>query len=173
VFEDEFGLSYTESISSTWAARGQTPPLKRIGKYRRELSTMAGLTITGKIYKKHLEGSVNSEKLIHGVEHFRRHLGKHLIIIWDRSRTHQSNRMKEYLAKHPEIQIEFLPAYAPEINPEEFCHGNVKRSIKNAVFTSRQDIRTKLDKHFALLRKRPKILLGCFQHAGLALNQLW
>jgi transposase len=147
--------------------------LTRIGKYRRELSTMAGLTITGKIYKKHFEGSINSEKLIQGLEHFRRHLSKPWIIIWDRSRTHRSNRMKEYLANHPEIQVEFLPAYAPEINPEEFCHGNVKRSIKNAIFTSKSDIRTKLDKHFSLLRKRPDVLLGCFQHAGLALNQLW
>jgi hypothetical protein len=35
--------------------------------------------------------------------------------------------MKEYLALHPEIHVEFLPAYAPEVNPEEFCPGNVKR----------------------------------------------
>jgi transposase len=141
VFEDEFGVSFTESISSTWAPRGQTPHLKRIGKYRREISTMAGLTITGKILKKHFEGSINSEKLIKGLEHFHYHIGRPFIIIWDRSGTHRSKLMNDYLAKHPEIHGEFLPAYAPEINPEEFCHGNVKRSIKNAVFTSKKDIR--------------------------------
>ena len=94
-------------------------------------------------------------------------------MIWDRSRTHRSKLMKKYLSEHPEIQIESLPAYAPEVNPEEFCHGNVKRSVKNAVFTSKQDIRKKLDRRFAALRKRHHILLGCFQHAGLSLNQLW
>jgi hypothetical protein len=81
--------------------------------------------------------------------------------------------MKKYLSEHPEIQIESLPAYAPEVNPEEFCHGSVKRSVKNAVFTSKQDIRKKLDRRFAALRKRHHILLGCFQYAGLNLNQLW
>lgn len=173
MFEDEFGISFTESTSSTWAPRGKTPHLKRIGKYRREISTMVGLTITGKIFKKHFEGSINSEKLVQGLEHFSYHIGRPFIVIWDRSRAHRSNLVKEYLTKHPQIQLEFLPAYAPEVNPEEFCHGNVKRSMKNAVFTSKQDICKNLNRHFSLLRKRPDILLACFQHAGLALNQLW
>ena len=81
--------------------------------------------------------------------------------------------MNAYLAKHPEIHVEFLPAYAPEVNPEEFCHGNVKRSLKNSIFLSKQEIRKKLDKRFTALRKRPDVLLGCFHHAGLGLNQLW
>lgn len=160
-------------MSTTWAPRGQTPHLKRIGKYRRQISTLAGLTITGKVYKKHFEGSINSEKMIQGLEHFRRCIGKPLILIWDRSRTHRSKLMKEYLAAHPEIHVEFLPAYAPEVNAEEFCHGHVKRSIKNAVFPSKQEIPKMLNKRFAALRKRPDVLLGCFHHAGLSLNQLW
>jgi hypothetical protein len=81
--------------------------------------------------------------------------------------------MKKYLSGYPEIQIESLPAYAPEVNPEEFCHGNVKRSVKNEAFPSKQDIRKKLDRRFSALRKRPPVLLGCFHHAGLSLNQLW
>jgi transposase len=147
--------------------------LKRIGKYRREISTLVGLTITGKIFKRQFEGSIDSPKLIQGLEHFRYHIGRPFIIIWDRSRTHRSNLLKDYLANHPDVLVEFLPAYAPELNPEEFCHGNVKRSMRNAVFTSKEDIRKKSDKHFSRLRKRPDVLLGCFQHAGLPLNQLW
>jgi hypothetical protein len=173
VFEDEFGISFTEPVGPTWAPCGETPHLKRIGKYRREISCMAGLTIRGKIFKKCFAGSVNSEKLIQGLEHFRRCIGGPFILIWDRSRSHRSKMTKAYLADHPEIHVESLPAYAPETNPEEFCHGNVKRSIKNAVFSSKQDIPQILQKKFAALRKRPALLLACFHHAGLALNQLW
>lgn len=134
---------------------------------------MAGLTISGKIYKRHFEGSINSEKMMQGLDHFRRQIQRPFIMIWDGSRTHRSKLMKQYLSEHLEIHIESLPAYAPEVNPEEFCHGNVKRSVKNAVFTSKQDIRKNLNRHFAALRKRPHVLLGCFHHAGLSLNQLW
>jgi len=173
VFEDEFGISFTEPVGTTWAPRGKTPHLKRIGKYRREISCMAGLTISGRIFTKCCEGSVSSEKLIQGLEHFRRCIGRPLILIWDRSRAHRSKRTKAYLADHSDIYVESLPAYAPETNPEEFCHGNIKRSIKNIVFSSKQDIPQLLHKKFAALRKRPALLLACFHHAGLALNQLW
>jgi transposase len=173
VFEDEFGLSYSEPVSFTWAPRGQTPQIKRIGKYRRETSTMVGLTISGKIYKRHFDGSANSEKLITGLDHFRRCIKRPFILIWDQSRTHQAKIVKAYLASNPEIHMEYLPAYAPELNPEEYCHGNVKRRLKNAIFRSKPEIRQSLDLGFARLRKRPDILLGCFQHAGLILKELW
>ena len=172
VFEDEFGLSFSEPVSFTWAPRGQTPQIKRIGKYRRETSTMVGLTISGKIYKRHFDGSVNSEKLIEGLKHFQRHIKKPLILIWDRSPIHRAKIVKAHLEKHPEIHMEFLPSYAPELNPEEYCHGNVKRRLKNAIFFSKAEIRKSLDTGFSHLRKRPDILLGCFQHAGLDLIQL-
>jgi transposase len=134
---------------------------------------MVGLTISGRIYKHHFDGSINAEKLLVGLEHLVRHIQGPLILIWDRSRAHRGHVVKAFLEKHPEIHLEYLPAYAPELNPEEYCHGNVKRRMKNAILHSKTEIRNTLDQGFSRLRKRPDILLGCFQHAGLKLNQLW
>jgi transposase len=134
---------------------------------------MAALTISGKIYKRHFDGSINSEKFLVGLEHFRRQINKPFIIIWDRSKVHRSKLVKAYLEMHPEIHREYLPPYAPELNPEEYCHGNVKRRMKNGIYHSKSDIRKSLDMGFSRLRKRPDILLGFFGHAGLGLTQLW
>jgi hypothetical protein len=43
MFEDEFGFSFCEPVATTWAPRGQTPVLKGVGKYQREVSTMVGV----------------------------------------------------------------------------------------------------------------------------------
>jgi transposase len=43
-----------------------------------------------------------------------------------------------YLAEHPAIHVEWLPPCAPDINPEEFCHGNVKTRMKNAMPLNRE-----------------------------------
>jgi len=134
---------------------------------------MVGLTNSGKIYKRHFDGSINAEKLLVGLEHLVRHIKGPLILIWDQSRTHKAKIVKAFLEKHPKIHVEYLPAYAPELNPEEYCHGNVKRHMKNAILHSKIEIRSSLNQGFARLRKRPDILLSCFQHAGLKLNQLW
>ena len=109
---------------------------------------MAGLTISGKLYKRHFDGSINAEKLLVGLEHLVRHINGPFILIWDRSRTHRAKIVKAFLEKHPEIHVEYLPAYAPELNPEEYCHGNVKRRMKNAILHSKSEIRSSLDFSF-------------------------
>jgi transposase len=101
-----------------------------VTKERRALSTAVALTLSGKIYKRHFEGSVNSQKLIEALDHLHRHIAGKIILIWDRARIHRSKMTKAYLENHPEILIEELPAYAPELNPEEYCHGNVKNDSK-------------------------------------------
>ena len=141
-------------------------------KERRALSTAVTLTLSGRIYKRHFEGSVNSQKLIETLEHLRRHISGKIILIWDRARIHRSQITKAYLQDHPEIIIEELPAYAPELNPEEYCHGNVKQSPKNARPTDKQEICSMLDRGFARLRQRPDLLLSFFHAAGLSVRQL-
>jgi transposase len=139
-----------------------------MGKYRRETSTAVGLTLSGKIYKRHFDGSVNAEKLRIALDHFCRHIQKPMIIIWDRSPTHRAKLIKAYFEKHSDLHMEYLPPYAPELNPEEYCHGNVKRRMQNGIYTSKVEIRKDLDASFSRLRKRQDILQACFHHAGLS-----
>ena len=136
------------------------------------MSTAVALTLSGKIYKRHFEGSINSNKLIEALDHLRRHIAGKIILIWDRARIHRSKITKAYLEKHPEILIEELPAYAPELNPEEYCHGNVKQALKNAQPTCKQDMCSLLDRGFARLRRRPDLLLSFFHAAGLSVRKL-
>ena len=93
-------------------------------------------------------------------------------MIWDRARIHRSKITKAYHEKHPEILIEELPAYAPELNPEEYCHGNVKQGLKNARPTFKTEMRSMLDRGFARLRRRPDLLLSFFHAAGLSVRKL-
>lgn len=136
------------------------------------MSTAVALTLSGKIYKRHFEGSINSQKLIQALDHLGRHTEGKIILIWDRARIHRSQITKAYLEQHPEILIEELPAYAPELNPEEYCHGNVKQGLKNARPRCKQDMCTLLDRGFARLRRRPDLLLSFFHAAGLSVRKL-
>jgi len=172
VFWDEFGFSFQESLATTWARIGKRPVFRRVSKKRRALSTAVALTLSGKIYKRHFEGSIKSENLIETLEHVQRKIPGKIILIWDRASIHLSKLTKAYLQDHPEILIEELPAYAPELNPEEYCHGNVKQHLKNARPASKEEIRSMLDRGFARLRRRPDLLLSFFHAAGLSVRQL-
>jgi transposase len=172
VFWDEFGFSFQEPLASTWARIGKRPIFRRVTTDRRALSTAVALTLSGKIYKRHFEGSVNSQKLIEALDHLRRHVSGKIILIWDRAQSHRSKIVKAYLHNDSEILIEELPAYAPELNPEEYCHGNVKQGLKNARPTCKQEMCSQLDRGFARLRQRPDLVLSFFHAAGLSVRKL-
>jgi transposase len=173
VFLDEFGYSFAESLVTTWAPRGETPVIRRVGKYRREISTLAAITISGKLYQKHCMGYIDKHKVIEGLQHLRRQIQGQCILIMDRAPAHIANEVKLFLARQPDILVEWLPSYAPDINPEEYCHGNIKAHLANGTPEHVDAIRRQLDLGFARLRRRPDLLLTFFHHAGLRLKQLW
>jgi len=78
-----------------------------------------------------------------GLAHLQRHIRGRFILIWDRSPT-QSQESQSVFATHPEIMVEGLPAYAPELNPEEYCHGNVKKRLKNLMPAQVLELRKKV-----------------------------
>ena len=172
VFIDETGFSFRAKTATTWAPRGHTPILRRVSK-RRELSTVIGLTLSGKIYKRHFEHASGGADILVALRHFQRYIAGPMIIIWDRLNAHRAVLVQEYIAAHPTIEVEWLPPYAPDLNPEEGCHGNVKQHLRNAAPTNTRDLRVQVDRGFARLRQRPDLILGFFRHAGLNVNQLW
>jgi transposase len=173
VLFDETGFSFLAPLGRTWAPRGHRPILRRVTKERRVLSTAIGLTVSGKIFKRHFERAMRGDEVIVALEHLRRHIPGNWILVWDRAPIHKRVKVAEYLEQHPGILVEWLPPYAPEINPEEYCHGNVKQHLKNAAPQNRTEMRQMVNRGFARLRHRRDLIWGFFQHAGLVVNQLW
>ena len=145
---------------------------RRVTSDRRALSTAVALTLSGRIYKRHFSKSIKSEQIIEALQHLQRHVPGKIILIWDRARIHTSKKVLTYLSDYPEIEVELLPAYSPELNPEEYCHGNVKQGLKNARPTCKSEMRFMLDRGFARLRHRPDLLLSFFHRAGLSVSKL-
>lgn len=116
---------------------------------------------------------MKSAQLIEALQHVRRYIPGRFILIWDRASIHTSHETKAYLTAHPEIFVEPLPPYAPDLNPEEYCHGHIKQNLKNATPSDVDEVRVMLDRGFACLRRRPDMLLNFIHQAGLSVRQLW
>ena len=74
VFSDEFGWSFLERLRRTWAPRSQRPIVRRVTKHWRVLTTIAGLTLSGRIIKRHFVGGMKSCHMSEVLEHLRRNL---------------------------------------------------------------------------------------------------
>lgn len=109
--------------------------------------------------------------MITALRYFRRRIGRPMLIVWDRLNAHRAAPVLAFVAAHPDdYQLEWLPAYAPELNPEELCNGAVKRDMLNAVPSSVDDLQRSARRSFRRLGRRTNLLCGFFAHAGLSLN---
>ena len=54
-------------------------------------------------------------------------IGRKLLIVWDRLQAHRSRLVREYVeAQRGAIALEYLPPYAPELNPVEYIWAYLK-----------------------------------------------
>ena len=142
-----------------------TPVLRRLSK-RREVSSVVAVTPAGRLYARHVRGSVSSQAVIRALRHFRRK-------IWDRRNAHRAHRTAAFLARHArDFAAACLPAHAPEPNPEEPCNAWVKRLMENALPCDVADLHRFVRRAFRRLQHRPEFIIGCSQHAGLCITQL-
>ncbi len=160
------------TVGSYLGPRGHPPILRRVTRQRREVSTAVGLTLSGKIYKCHFEHAISGPDIITTLQHVQRHVRDRTVWVWDRSPTHKAVTVSEYLATQPDIDVEWLPGYAREINPEEYCHGNAEQYLKKATPTDKGQVCTMLDHEIARIRRRPDLILGFFHRAGLSVRKL-
>ena len=66
--------------------------------------------------------------------------------------------------------MEWLPGYAPELNPEEPCNNAVKLAMLNAVPESIDALRALARVNFARLSRKPQMLAHLFHDAGLSVT---
>ena len=114
---------------------GGTPVIRR--KLSREhLSVISAVSMTGELYLAAQDHSYKGADIISFLEQLLEEIQGRLLVIWDGSPVHRSRAVKEWLAQGAarRIQLEQLPGYAPELNPDEGVWRYLKRvELKNLV----------------------------------------
>jgi transposase len=130
---------------------------------------VAPLDGPARLYARHFRGSIHGEQVLVALRHFRRRIGRPLVVVWDRLNAHRAKVVQAFVAAHPDdYQLEWLPPYAPDLNPEELCNGAVKRATLNAPPGSIDDLHAAARRSFRRLARRPHLLDSFFRHVGLS-----
>ncbi len=91
-----------------------------------------------------------------------------LLVIWDGAPIHRAKVIKEFLAAGAakRVHLERLPAYAPDLNPQEGVWNLLKRrELKNLCCQEFSQVRAELVRAKERLRPRRTILQSCVLHA--------
>jgi transposase len=82
------------------------------------------------------------------------------------SPNNHSNRVKNWLEKNKEkIEVFYLPSYSPELNPDEYLNGDLKRRVHSGIpARSVNDVKNKTRSFMKTLQKRPQHVKNYFRH---------
>src|SRR5262249_39130764 len=96
---------------------------------------------------------------------------RRMTVVWDRSPIHsRSEAVREYLAAHPDIVVEDLPAYAPDLNPDELVWGWAKYGrLANYAAPDVPALRAAVEGELTQLRHRRGQLREFLNHTELHL----
>jgi putative transposase len=172
VFIDETGFRLQPVNRRTWAPTGRTPVQRVWDRYDR-LSVIGAVTLSpgrrriGTPFQIH-DHNIRTGEVVDFIRNLRRQLQQPLIICLDRWSVHRSAAKKIAKSRHKHIDFEWLPAYAPELNPVEACwsyikHAELANFVPDDTRQLKQAVRACLKKQV----KRHRIKKSFFQTARL------
>jgi len=169
VFIDESGLSERPTRARTWAPKGQTPVLQYHFNWH-QLSVIADITFR-RFYFRHFPDAIKGPQFIEFLHALGQQIRNPLLVIWDGLAAHRSALVREYLgALNGAIQVEQLPAYAPELNPIEYIWGHLKHhELANRCAANFNDLKSGARNRLRSMQRRPTLIRAFWQQAEVPL----
>ena len=177
-FWDESGFSERPPVRSTWGKRGQTPLIRSTGSWKNISAT--GIITTDANMKRvralcmFTRGAVHKEDTVRTLAHLLRHVRGKIALVWDGLAQHRSALVKEFLAARQKrfVMIERFPAYAPELNPQEYVWASSKtKDMANFCPEEPGDLEYQAKKSIKRIQRSPSVLRGALYKSRLFLKE--
>lgn len=158
----------------TWAPRGQTPVLYAWDRHDR-WSVLGAITVAPwalrlGFYFRLLDRNITADDVAAFLRQLHQHLRRKIILVLDRWGVHR--RAVRELEEHgiPWLQVEWLPGYAPDLNPVEHIWNHTKwAQLANFVPRDASHLHSAVCDSLEHQRGDPHGLYSCFRGADLSL----
>ena len=168
LFVDEAGFYLLPFVARTYAPVGQTPVL-RAPLSHDHLSMISALTPDGRLFTHLQDDAFRGPAIVAFLRQLLRQVRGKLLVIWDGAPIHRCQAVKAFLAAGAaeRLHLERLPAYAPDLNPDEGVWNLLKRAeLKNRCCHDRDELRWELSLAIRRLRRKRRTLIGCYRQCG-------
>jgi len=172
-WSDAMGLRSTHQTGTTWGEKGQTPIVQKSGE-RFGCNMLSAITNRGRMAFMVFPGKFISAVFITFLDRLIRHsAGRKVFLIVDRHPVHRSAKVSKWLDVHrDEIEMFFLPAYSPELNPDELLNNAAKAGVSSKVRAKNQaELQATLRSYLRSTQRRPERVKSFFKGKHVAYAQ--
>ena len=152
----ETGLRGDDVRGRSYAPRGQTPVV-RPNQKRASVGLISAVANKGELRWMVLDGALKAPVLIRFLERLIREAERKVFLILDNLPVHRSHAVQAWLAeRRRQIEIFYLPAYSPELNPDESLHADLKQAVTGKPLArGRPELKCRVVNHMRRLSKLP------------------
>ena len=165
---DETGLRSSDVRGRGFAPRGETPIVTATAKYE-NLSMVSAITNKGRVHWMIVDGTINAERFIEFLTGLCKDSRRKVFLILDNLKVHHSKPVKEWLSgKEKKIEVFFLPAYSPDLNPDEHLNADLKQGVGSKVPSrTKKMLHRSATEHMTMLESKPERIRTYFKDPAI------
>lgn len=131
---------------------------------------ISALTCQGNVRFMLYEESMDQQRLIAFMRRLIRTSEKKVFLILDNLKVHHGKKVSAWLEKHREqLELFFLPPYAPESNPDEYLNHALKLSVHSGTLPrTKDDIRHNTESFMRMLQRSKPCVSAFFHHKAVS-----
>ena len=158
-FGDEAGVRSDFHSGTTWGLRGQTPIVSSTGA-RFRVNMISAVSAQGQLRFMLTEGRVTASVFVEFLRRLMAHASAPIFLVVDGHSTHKAKLVRRFVeSQSGRLELHYLPAYSPELNPNELVWNNLKtHTLGRQVMASREELRRMVLSHLHRMQKLPALI---------------
>jgi len=166
---DETACVSLPSIIKGYAPKGKTPVMEHTAK-RFKINMISSITNRGKLRFMVYEENMHAELFITFLERLIESSEKKIFLILDNLRIHHAKLVKAWVEEHQtQIALFYLPAYSPDLNPDEYLNNDFKRNVNvKKIPTNKKELTQNTEDFMNMLSNDAARVASYFKHEKIA-----
>ncbi len=168
LFVDEAGVHENAPVGTTWAERGHRPTIRASGS-RRKVNVISAISPRGRFWFRCFKGMLNSPKFVEFLAAMLHDLRGRILLVIDRHPAHTAAATRRFLlANADRLEAHYLPAYAPDMNPDEHVWAHLKGLFRRAPLQQGEDLHDSVAEAMTEIAADRDLLRSFFKHPEVA-----
>jgi transposase len=160
---DEMGIRSDDQIGRTYGKRGKTPVVNVTGK-RFRTNMISTITNRGKLRFMVFNKCFTSAVFINFLKRLLNGSKYKIFLILDGHPVHKSKKVKKWIEINSgRIALFLLPAYSPELNPDEYLNQDIKQNARKRRPQTREELEKDLRSYLKSNQKKPEKIKNFFK----------
>ena len=157
------GLSIRSALGRTYGLQGKTPVVVTSGQ-RQSLNVISAVNARGEFWAATYTGKLNAEAFVAFLQNFMKGRRGKVFLVVDGHPAHKANRVTDLVASmEGRLELHPLPAYAPDLNPDEFVWSHMKTNgVSKKPLKKNESLKDRIEEDLLNLYENPALVRSFF-----------